>query len=101
MVTLVLGALLQLAIKKYGSKNFFTEIIQFAETREELDALERKYVGYEEICDPMCYNEKIGGDYIRSKHKLKLSPYLVYSINTSYKKVEQLKEKYLKRHELI
>lgn len=52
------GRAIQNAIKKYGKENFSKEILCLAETEEEMNILEEKYVNYK---DDMCYNMTVGG----------------------------------------
>ena len=55
------GTALKNAIKKYGAKNFTTEIIETFETEEEAFARENHVVTEELVNDRNCYNMKIGG----------------------------------------
>lgn len=55
------GVALLKAIKKYGKHNFKKEIICFANTLNELDALEKQITTEEIIKDELCYNLTIGG----------------------------------------
>lgn len=63
------GKLLKLAVEKYGKQNFKREIIDFADSIEDLNKLEEKYVNQEWVKSPNTYNMKLGGnggfDHIR------------------------------------
>ena len=50
------------ALKKYGKDNFERIIIEYANSPEELNALEAKYVDEEVMNNPMFYNLKTGGN---------------------------------------
>ena len=57
------GTYLNRAIKKYGKKNFTNEIIDTAETLEELDEKEKFYIAkYRYMDKENCYNIANGGD---------------------------------------
>lgn len=56
------GARLKKAKKKYGYKNFKKEILFLAETREELEQMERLIVDEEFVNDEMTYNLALGGN---------------------------------------
>ena len=55
------GKALKKALEKYGKENFKREILEYADTMEELSELEKKYVTLNEVNDIMCYNMKTGG----------------------------------------
>lgn len=55
------GRALLRAIKKYGKQNFERIIIEYAESKEELNELESKYVTEEIIEDRNFYNMQTGG----------------------------------------
>mgnify|MGYP003351799695 CR=1 FL=1 len=52
------GKAIRNAIKKYGKENFSKEILCLANTEEEMNLLEEKFVDYN---DDMCYNMNVGG----------------------------------------
>lgn len=54
------GVALKRALKKYGEENFTREILEFTDSREALNELEKKYVTLTEVNDEMCYNMKTG-----------------------------------------
>ena len=49
------------AKEKYGIENFHREILCFCETEDEVYDKEHELVGLNEVNDPMCYNQKVGG----------------------------------------
>ena len=55
------GRALKNAVKKYGAENFSRIILEYAESPEELNELEAKYVDEEVINSKMFYNIKTGG----------------------------------------
>ena len=55
------GTALKDAIKKYGSENFITEVLETFETEEEAFSKERQVVTEELVSNPNCYNMKVGG----------------------------------------
>lgn len=55
------GKLLNLAIKKYGKKNFVREIIQFFESEEEAFFAESQIVNEEFVKSDLTYNIMLGG----------------------------------------
>ena len=55
------GRRLLKAIKEFGKENFIREIIQFAQSDEEVMALEKYYVSSEVVNDPLSYNMMTGG----------------------------------------
>jgi predicted GIY-YIG superfamily endonuclease len=55
------GTALKNAIKKHGTKNFITEIIEMFETEQEAFNRERQIVTEYEVNDRNCYNMKSGG----------------------------------------
>lgn len=55
------GRALKNAVKKYGAENFSRIILEYAESPEELNELEAKYVDEEVINSKMFYNMKTGG----------------------------------------
>jgi hypothetical protein len=52
------GKAIKNAIKKYGKENFSKEILCLADTEEDMNTLEEKFVNYN---DNMCYNMTVGG----------------------------------------
>lgn len=57
------GKILGRAIKKYGIENFINEIIDTADTEEELNEKEKHYIEYyKSLYDKNCYNIANGGD---------------------------------------
>lgn len=57
------GKILKRAIKKYGIKNFINEIIDIADTEEELNNKEKYYIKYyKDKLGLECYNLAKGGD---------------------------------------
>lgn len=62
------GLLITAYIKKHGKGNITREIIEYAYSRNELDALEYAYINEDILSDPLCMNLDIGGkSYIRSE----------------------------------
>ena len=55
------GALVKMAIKKYGIENFSKSIIAVFETSDEAYELEAQLVTLEQVKDKMCYNMVVGG----------------------------------------
>ena len=55
------GTILLKAIKKYGAENFERIILEYADSPEELNVLEAKYVDEEVIKSDRFYNVKTGG----------------------------------------
>lgn len=55
------GTLLKASIRKYGRELHFREILEFAETREEVFLLEKQTVNLSLLADPMCLNLAHGG----------------------------------------
>lgn len=51
------------AIRKYGRENFKIEILEYANSRDELWSLEEKYVTEIIVKDPMSYNLGLGGKH--------------------------------------
>ena len=54
------------AKKKYGIENFAREILYFCDTEDEAYDKEHELVGLNEVKNPMCYNQKVGGKGARS-----------------------------------
>ena len=87
------GAVLMKAIKKYGAENFERIILEYADSSEELNALEAKYVDEEVIKSDRFYNVKTGGKQcclfsreIREKIRRSL---------TGYRHTEEAKKKHM------
>lgn len=55
------GTLLKRAINKYGRDNFKIEILEFFNSREELEKKEKEVVNLDEIRKAECMNLKVGG----------------------------------------
>lgn len=55
------GIILSNAVQKYGDDKFTREIIQFADTVEELREMESAYITNEDIVSDTCYNIAMGG----------------------------------------
>lgn len=73
------GKHLKQAVKKYGKENFSREILQYADTREELSVLEIEFISkYNAVKDPSFYNVADGGYCTRG--------YLGKSHSDEYKK---------------
>ena len=49
------------ALKKYGKYNFYREILEFADSPEALNDLEKKYITINDIQSDNCYNQMSGG----------------------------------------
>ena len=49
------------ALKKYGKDNFHREILEFADSPESLNELEKRYITMEDIQSDNCYNQMSGG----------------------------------------
>lgn len=49
------------AIRKYGATSFIFEVLAYAQTREELDSLERQYIQTHNTLSPNGYNVAAGG----------------------------------------
>lgn len=56
------GCHLHRAYRKYGIENFKKTILKILPTREDASDLERWIVTEELVKDPMCYNQRVGGD---------------------------------------
>lgn len=56
------GRHLSNAIKLYGVKYFKKTILRVSPTRDDVSDLERWIVTEELVKDPMCYNQRVGGD---------------------------------------
>lgn len=56
------GSIIKQAVNKYGKDNFERIILEYAESPEELNELESKYVTEEIMQSPDFYNLKTGGD---------------------------------------
>ena len=57
------GTVLQRAIKKYGKKHFINEVIEWCDSKEELDECEKKWISYyREMPDVDLYNIADGGE---------------------------------------
>lgn len=56
------GSIIKQAVNKYGKENFERIILEYAESPEELNELESKYVTEEIMQSPDFYNLKTGGD---------------------------------------
>lgn len=58
------GKLIKRAIKKYGKENFKCEVLEWCETEEELNNMEKYYIkAFNAQEDPMFYNISAGGDW--------------------------------------
>lgn len=55
------GVILNNAIKKYGVKCLTCEIVQYADSVEELRKLESDFITIEDITSDQCYNIAMGG----------------------------------------
>ena len=55
------GLIITEYINKYGKNNLICEILEWADTREELNKLEYKWVDKERLKDPLCLNKCLGG----------------------------------------
>lgn len=55
------GTVFQKALKKYGKDNFHREILEFADSPESLNELEKRYITMEDIQSDNCYNQMSGG----------------------------------------
>lgn len=49
-------------MKKYGKDNFYREILEFADSPESLNELEKKYITMDDIQSNNCYNQMSGGN---------------------------------------
>ncbi len=55
------GTILKNSIKKYGKENFKKEILEFANSKDELIIKEKILINDELIKNPLCMNIKLGG----------------------------------------
>lgn len=55
------GKVFRKALKKYGKDNFYREILEFADSPETLNELEKKYITIDDIQSDNCYNQMSGG----------------------------------------
>jgi len=70
------GSLFKKAIKKYGFNNFKSELICYANSQEELNDLEIKYISEFNSIYPNGYNIKLGGNnngkqHVKTKDKIR------------------------------
>ena len=55
------GEELEKDIKDLGRDKFRRKILKFFSSRSEAKEYERELVGPEQVSDPMCYNQQLGG----------------------------------------
>lgn len=80
------GVVIRKLLNRHNKTEFFREVLAWAETREELNFLESKYVDKKSLFDKKCLNQKTGGNMfvMSNSAKIKLSASLKGNKNATH-----------------